>query len=154
MQGFSMGGYGAPRLGFKYNTFFGAVAALAGGPLQEEFLVDEGPVENKGLREKTLKYVYGDDQNYFKQLSPWVLAEQNVNALKQANMPIFQAVGDRDKTLTQNEDFHERLNSLVITHEFIIAPGVDHDALALFGAIETQYLGWMKKFLDAATVDQ
>jgi len=145
LQGFSMGGYGTARLGFKYENFFGAIAFLAGGPLQQVFTVEDGPEKNKGLREKTLQYVYGNDQNYFKELSPWVIAEQKADYLRQRSIPILQVIGDQDFTFNENNNFHIHLTQLGIAHEFIIVPNVGHDTIKLLEVLETKgYFNWIK----------
>ena len=43
IEGFSMGGYGAARLGLKHHELFGAASVLGAGPLQREFNASVGP---------------------------------------------------------------------------------------------------------------
>ncbi|HAC89187.1 MAG TPA: esterase family protein, partial [Planctomycetaceae bacterium] len=38
LDGYSMGGYGAARLGFKYHDLFRSVSIMGGGPLQAELI--------------------------------------------------------------------------------------------------------------------
>jgi enterochelin esterase-like enzyme len=38
LDGYSMGGYGAARLGFKYHDLFRSVSMMGGGPLQAELI--------------------------------------------------------------------------------------------------------------------
>ena len=47
IEGFSMGGYGAARLGFKYSELFGAVSMLGAGPLQPEMKSGVGPQKKR-----------------------------------------------------------------------------------------------------------
>jgi len=124
IEGFSMGGYGAARLGFKYPALFGSVSILAGGPLQEEFNVNEAPRAGPAQAQAVLDAVFGGDQAYFKAQSPWRLAEQNADAVRR--MRIRQVVGEKDNVLENSRKFHDRLTRLNIPHGFIVVPGAAH----------------------------
>lgn len=134
IEGFSMGGYGAARLGFKYPELFAGVSILAGGPLDPEFL---GPRarHNPRLREQVLREVCSNDLEYFKALSPWAIAEGAAETLRDQHMVIRHAVGDRDDTRDLNWRFHERMTALKIAHEFVESPNVGHDTMALLRAL-------------------
>ena len=97
LEGFSMGGYGAARLGFKYHDLFGSISILAGGPLDLEL---KGPraTANPKERERILQTAFGGDLEYFKAQSPWMLAEQNADAIR-SNTRIRMATGESDSTL-------------------------------------------------------
>jgi enterochelin esterase-like enzyme/dienelactone hydrolase len=133
VEGFSMGGYGAARLGFKYHEVFGAVSILAGGPLDLEF---RGPraTARPEERERLLKAVYGGDLEYFKANSPWVLAEQNAAALRDKTR-VRLATGEQDSTFDLNRRLSEHLKQLNIPHTFKDLPGVDHNPTALLNAL-------------------
>lgn len=130
LEGFSMGGYGAARLGFKYPNLFAGISILAGGPLDLEF---RGPraQRNPQLREQILRDVCSSDLEYFKALSPWMIAETAVSALRANRTVVRQAVGNLDDTQDLNRRFHDRLIELYLTHDYFELPGVGHDALAL-----------------------
>jgi len=134
IEGFSMGGYGAARLGFRYHDIFGAVSILGAGPLQREFYPSIGPSGMALSRERVLRDVYGSDQEYFRTQSPWVLAEQNSFALS-SNSHLRIAIGDRDETLDFNCDFSSHLTSLGIPHTFEVLPDIGHNTMALFNAM-------------------
>ncbi len=133
IEGFSMGGYGAARLGFKYHDKFAAVSMLAGGPLDLQF---KGPraTANPKERERILQTVYGGDLEYFKGQSPWVLAEQNAAAVR-SKTRVRQVIGDRDLTLALNREFDAHLTRLEIPHAFTVLPKVAHDTMAVFDAL-------------------
>jgi|GEM_PF-332403 len=133
IEGFSMGGYGAARLGFKHHSVFGAISILAGGPLDLEL---KGPraTANPEERERILKTVFGGDLEYFKAQSPWVLAEQNATAVR-GKTHIRMATGERDSTLGLNRKLSEHLQKLNIPHTFTVPPGVAHDPMALLNAL-------------------
>jgi enterochelin esterase-like enzyme len=132
VEGFSMGGYGAARLGLKHDDLFGAVSILSGGPLQEEFT--DTPRVGKRGREWVWKTIFGGDAAYFAALSPWVLAERNAAAVReQTTMRLV--IGERDEMLAVNEAFHAHLVELQIPHTFTILPGVGHSTPRVFEAL-------------------
>ena len=133
IEGFSMGGYGATRLGLKYPNMFGAISILAGGPLDLNF---NGPraTGNPVERERILKDTWGGDMAYYRAQSPLTVAEQYAASVR-VKVVIRQAVGDRDFTLDLNRAFSEHLTKLKIPHTFTALPGVTHDTLALLNAL-------------------
>jgi enterochelin esterase-like enzyme len=131
LEGFSMGGYGAARLGFKHHAMFGAVSMLAGGPLHPEFETRRVGPPGRG---RLLQQVYGGELEYFKAQSPWRLAEQNAKAMD-SSTPRRIVIGERDETLDFNRDFHEHLSKLGISHSFTVLPGVGHDPEAVLKAM-------------------
>jgi arylsulfatase len=133
VEGFSMGGYGAARLGFKHPDVFGAVSVLAGGPLDLEFKGPRAGAKPEE-RERILQTVYGGDMEHFKAQSPWVLAERNAAVLRDRSR-VRMATGARDFTLELNRRFSEHLKKLDIPNTFTVPPGVGHSASALLDAL-------------------
>ena len=134
IEGFSMGGYGAARLGFKYPDLFAAVSLLGAGPLQPEFIPDDTPRANPAEARALFASVWGGDQEYFKAQSPRALAKQNIEALKTGTR-IRQVIGDRDSTLANNRDFEAHLKKLGIPHDYRELKGVGHDPRAVLDAL-------------------
>ncbi len=134
IEGFSMGGYGAARLGFKYPDLFGAVSILAGGPLQREFKIHATPRAKPMAAQRLFKVVYGGDQQYFIAQSPWFQATKNADKIRRT-MRIRIIVGDRDETLENNVKFHTHLTRLKIDHTFTVLPGVKHSPTQLLEAL-------------------
>jgi enterochelin esterase-like enzyme len=132
VEGFSMGGYGAGRLGFKYPEIFGAVSMMGAGPMQLDFT--ETPRVGPRGREQILNAVYGGDLEYFKAQSPWRLAEQNAAAVR-GRTPVRQVIGGIDSTLEFNRIFHEHLAELNVPHTFTVLPGVDHNPTQVMDAL-------------------
>ena len=134
LEGFSMGGYGAARLGFKHRDLFAGISILAGGPFDLEL---RGPraQQNPRLREQLLRDVCGNDLQYFKAISPWAVAATAAVALRDKKTVIRQTVGDRDDTRDLNRLFHDRMTDLKIAHEYYELPNVGHDARALLTAL-------------------
>ena len=133
LEGFSMGGYGAGRLGFKHARTFGAVSMLGAGPLDLDF---KGPraVGNPAERQAILDDIFGGKLENFQAQSPWRLAEKHAGALRRGPK-IRIAIGEQDFTLPANRAFSAHLESLKIPHAFTVAPDVGHDALALLRAL-------------------
>lgn len=135
IEGFSMGGYGAARLGFKYPGSFGGISILGAGPLQLDFL-NEGPRTNRAARQRILDLVYGGSLEYFQARSPWRLAEALAdNDPPGPGVPIRLVVGDRDELLGINRRFHAHLEALNIPHEYKEIPGVGHSPAATLRAL-------------------
>ncbi len=146
VEGFSMGGYGAARLGFKYPDMFGAVSMLAGGPLDLEFTGPRATALPQE-REQILRTVYGDDMEYFKAQSPWVLAEQDAASLA-ARSCIRLVIGDGDEMLGVTREFDVHLTKLTIPHTFTVLPGIPHDAMAVLNALGETNWGFYRAVFD------
>jgi pimeloyl-ACP methyl ester carboxylesterase len=84
LDGYSMGGYGAARLGFTYPDVFRGVSIMGGGPLQADLL--DAPRAGKRRAEEVLERVYGGDPEYFRSVSPRVLAERHAAAIARGSL--------------------------------------------------------------------
>jgi enterochelin esterase-like enzyme len=138
VEGFSMGGHGAGRFGFRYHDVFGAISMLAAGPLDLDF---QGPraLANPAEREMIFREVYGGDIEYYRAESPWMLAERHAESLRLGTR-LRIVVGDRDSMLPMNREFHEHLTALGIPHDFVVLPGIGHQPLPLLTALADD--GW------------
>lgn len=144
IEGFSMGGYGAARLGFRHPQLFCAVSLLGAGPLQLDFT--EAPRAGPRGRDRVMGTVYGDDMAYFQALSPWKSAEQNAAKLREGLL-IRQVIGDRDETLRFNRDFHQHLEALRIPHAYRQLPGIPHNPTAVLDASGDEHWAFYQKAL-------
>jgi S-formylglutathione hydrolase FrmB len=142
IEGFSMGGYGAARLGFTYPDLFGAVSMFGAGPLHPDF---EVLPSNAALRERVLESVYGGELDYFRALSPWRIAERNSPLL--GGLPLRLAIGTRDATLPANRDFHRHLSALGIPNDYVEVPGVAHEPSALIEGLGDQMWAFYRSVL-------
>ena len=132
LDGYSMGGYGAARLGFKYPDVFRAVSIMGGGPLQENLL--DAPRAGRRRAEEVLERVYGGDPEYFRIVSPRALAERHADAITRGSL-VRVVCGDRDETFANNRDFHEHLERLGVPLAWTVLPGVGHDPLGTLDAL-------------------
>lgn len=147
LEGFSMGGYGAARLGFKHRDQFGAVSILGAGPMQERLL--EAPRAGRERAERVLARVYGGNESYFREVGPRRLAERYAEAIAQTTK-VRVVIGDRDETLPANVAFHEHLSRLKIPHEWIVLKGVAHDPMELLRSLgEAQWAFYRRAFESA-----
>ncbi len=132
LEGFSMGGYGAARLGFKFPEVFGAVSMLGAGPLQER--LERTPRASRIQAEALLRRAFGGDQARFAEASPRRWAEANAARIARET-PVRMVVGEKDETLGNNRDFHELLTRLGIPHGWQVVPGVGHEPVRLTEAL-------------------
>lgn len=132
LDGFSMGGYGAARLGFKYPELFASVSIMGAGPLQET--LTRTPRASGQRAEDLLDAVYGGDQANFMAVSPRRHAAENAARIARESR-VRMVIGDRDETYENNRAFHEHLKTLGIPHEWIVLPGVGHNPMAVLQAM-------------------
>jgi endo-1,4-beta-xylanase len=125
IEGFSMGGAGAPKIAFKFPELFGAVSILAGA------LHDADSIAQRG---DTFQTIYGGSRAYFDANSPWMLAEKNAAAVR-GRTHVRITVGDKDGLLERNREYHLLLERLGIGHGFRIIEGVAHNGAALYDGL-------------------
>jgi enterochelin esterase-like enzyme len=130
LEGFSMGGYGAARLGAKYPEIFGSVSMLGAGPMQREFVTLGSRNEAAAARKRIWSEVYGNDRGYFRDESPWTLADLNAVRIRKA-LAIRIVIGERDSALEPNREFSAFLTRSGIRNTFQVVPGVGHNPLQL-----------------------
>lgn len=148
VEGFSMGGYGAARLGLRWPSLFGAVSMLGAGPLQLDLLIDDPALQPIELRRRLLAEVYGNDPAVFEAQSPWRLAEAAVDTLP-PGFRLRQVIGSADFTVSYNRLFHQHLDSIGLAHEWVELPGVAHSVPEILDAMGDDF--W--RFHSEALVD-
>ena len=148
LDGYSMGGYGAARLGFKYYDKFRAVSIMGGGPLQAELV--QTPRAGRQRAAEVLQKVYGGDQEYFKSVSPRRLAEKNAKAIAGGSL-IRVVCGEDDETYKNNLAFHEHLEKVGIPHTWRVLKGVDHNPMKTLQSLgESNWEFYRRAFGEAA----
>ena len=150
IEGFSMGGYGAGRLGLKYSDKFCALSMYGAGPLQHNFLEDAPNLKPIELRRRIFSKTYGNDPAYFLSNSPWELAKIYGKSLP-LDFRIRIVVGEEDhQVLNANIAFHTHLNKLGLKHEFIKVPKVGHLPMKLLRATEDSAMEFYRFVLPQA----
>ena len=146
IEGFSMGGYGAARLGFSHPNLFAGVSLLGAGPLQPDFR--QTPRAGPKQRDAIYRQVYGGDAAFYLAQSPWAIVERQAGKL--GKLVIRQATGDRDETFAHNVAFHERMRGLGVVHTWQVAPGVGHDPTALIRALGDAFWAFHRAAFESA----
>ncbi|MEB3197892.1 MAG: alpha/beta hydrolase-fold protein, partial [Candidatus Sericytochromatia bacterium] len=146
IEGFSMGGYGAGRLGFKYQQLFAGISMFAGGPLDLEFEGARADTDPEA-RAFLMTYVFGS-MDYYVAVSPWRLAEANAASLKTFG-PIRVVVGDADQSYQKNVAFHDLLTSLGIPHEYRMVPQASHEIPKLVAGLGDNHWAFYRKLFGA-----
>jgi acetyl esterase/lipase len=131
IEGMSMGGYGALRLGFKYPELFATISALA--PSIKE-MQDEPPVVTEP---------FGHDQAFFDAVGPWTIAREHAAAVR-GRTTVRLLVGDQDPLLPYTKKYSELLIALGIDHEYVVAPGADHTYRAIVERLPFDVLAFWK----------
>lgn len=114
IEGFSMGGFGAAHLGFKYPELFGAVS-----------MIDAALVSLQTMQTRhadIFASAFAGNADTFTAAHPVTLAEKNAAALKN-NTVIRQIVGP---LLQPNEILHDKLTALGIPHHYQVLDNVRH----------------------------
>jgi poly(3-hydroxybutyrate) depolymerase/CubicO group peptidase (beta-lactamase class C family) len=146
LDGFSMGGYGAARLGFKFPETFRAVSMLGAGPLDPDF--ERTPRSNPRSRDGLLERVYGS-REHFREVSPWELAKASADTIAKGSL-VRIAVGDRDGTFALNTEFHDHLDALKIPHDWSPLAGVEHDPSKTLDALGDRTWAFYRRAFDGA----
>lgn len=136
VEGYSMGGFGAAHLGFKYPETFGVVSVLAGALNRYEDFAERNS--------KTFRAAFGADKEYFEENEPWRLAKKNRDAIRDG-LHVRIVVGDKDPVYDGNKAFHEHLKELEIEHEFLVVDGVTHDYEKLLDGLDDNALEIYRK---------
>jgi enterochelin esterase-like enzyme len=120
IEGFSMGGFGAGHLGFKYPELFGSVSMI------DAALVDLNVMKSRHA-EIFQRVFDGNDEN-FTSAHPLALVARNA-ALIKGRTPVRQAVG---ALVGPNVALHEQMTNLGITHDYDKFDGVGHNVAAIY----------------------
>lgn len=114
IEGFSMGGWGALHLAFKYPQLFGAVTAVS-APFHRHDQFWQ------------LKQIFNGDAAAYYAEDPVATARRD--PAKAASVRIRLLCGERDQLghLAYNQMFDKRLSEWRIPHETAIVPGAYHD---------------------------
>jgi S-formylglutathione hydrolase FrmB len=131
LEGFSMGGRGAGRLGFRYPELFAAVSMLGAGPLDPDFMGPRAQL-NPEERARIFQTVWGGDIEKYRADGPEALATLHQETLRgERSIRLRIALGALDFVLADNQALTGHLTSLGIPHALFVIPGVGHQTLPL-----------------------
>ncbi|MSU50654.1 MAG: hypothetical protein EXS37_16470 [Opitutus sp.] len=143
VEGFSMGGFGAPHLGFKYPEVFGVVGMMAGLYQDVESVV----------KPEVCEKMFGGDAGRVRPENPAVLLEKNLDAIR-GRTAIRICVGDQDPGLARSHVAHEAMEKLGVPHEFHVVPAVAHNPEKLYQGLGDNAFGfYLKAFAPEAPRD-
>lgn len=117
IQGMSMGGFGAMRLGLKYPELFSSLVAFAGGYRFPDEMAGAPP---------SYKEMFNDDAEVFRERHPETWARRNLNQIR-GKMTIQMYVGKDDPGLKGNRRMHTVLQELEIPHVYQEFDGIAHN---------------------------
>jgi len=122
IEGFSMGGFGAAHLGFKYPELFGTVVVNSGALRDADWF----PAEEH----------------------PKQLARKNADKLR-GQTHIHIGCGSLDDLLPANQQLHEVLDELHIENLYEVVPDVPHDPRKYYDKVGTKFFEFHRKILEA-----
>jgi S-formylglutathione hydrolase FrmB len=125
IEGFSMGGFGAIKLAFKFPEMFSSVVTYGAS------LHDLDSVSSN--RPEVFERMFGASSDYFQQNSPYILAEKNT-ALIRKNLKLKFINGTLDFTLQNNLNLNSHLDKLVVNYDFKILDGYKHIPIPYYEA--------------------
>lgn len=125
VEGFSMGGAGAAKLGFKHPDLFGVVG-IVGGALHD--------LDSYRQRGDAFQVIYGGNEEYYRANDAWSLLQKNADAIR-GRAFVRVAVGDKDRLLDKNTAYHQLLEQLDIRHEFDVVPGATHNPAQVYDGL-------------------
>ena len=117
IEGFSMGGFGAVKLSFKYPDLFSSVITYAGS------FHDLDTVSKK--RSEVFERMFHNNAGYFQKNSPYIIARNNAELIKKQVRLMF-INGSEDFTLPTNYKFFTLLDELGISYDKKILEGFRH----------------------------
>jgi len=117
LHGYSMGGFGALKLAFKFpETFNSAVAYGATLADAAEFKKHLG---------KVFAQMFGNDAKRFAENDPFTLAERGAEKIR-GHVVVDLIVGTKDDFLERNRALHEKLQQLKVLHSYEEVRGAGH----------------------------
>jgi acetyl esterase/lipase len=119
IEGFSMGGAGTARWGFKHPELFGSISVLAGA------LGDNADTMKNRDGGKSFEEIYGGKMENFEAENLWKWTEKNAVQVR-GRTAIRVVVGGKDQLQGVNTRYHELLDQLGLKHEFEVVPDAIH----------------------------
>lgn len=142
IEGFSMGGGGAAKWGFKHHELFGAISIIDGALHRPD-----DPAA--GRLADSFRTIYGGNRDYFEACNPWNLAQKHADKVK-GRTPV--RIVTRTTGLGElNKEFSDMLTRLGVANEFHAIPGSPHSPGPLYeGLGEANWAFYQRVFASAA----
>jgi S-formylglutathione hydrolase FrmB len=140
ITGFSMGGYGALRIGFAHPELFGSISAHSAALMRDPPQGVNAGASAGNMAARVLTNVFGNpiDQKFWDLNSPFLLAKKNSASLSKTK--IYFDCGTEDSYGFNHgaSEMDQALNSFMIPHEFHLYPG-GHSVSYLLAHREASY---------------
>jgi endo-1,4-beta-xylanase len=144
VEGFSMGGSGAAKWGFKYPELFGSVSILAGA------LHDIASLQKRDGG-SSLREIYGGVERY-NESNPWLLVEKNIDAIRNRTV-VRIVVGEQDGLKETNRRYHEHLDKLGLKHEFHVISNARHTPNLLYDGLGEKNWSFFRTAFELASTE-
>ncbi len=118
LHGYSMGGFGALKLAFKFPDMFGSVVAY-GATLSDA-------ASFKKHLPKVYAQMFGGDAKRFAENDPFGLVERNAAAIRE-HVTVMLMVGSKDEFLERNRALRQKLQQLKIATAYEEIRGAGHN---------------------------
>ena len=125
ITGFSMGGYGALRIGFAHPELFGSISAHSAALMRDPPAgVDAGAATGDPAAQ-LLARIFGNpiDRKYWDLNSPFLLARKNASQLMKTKIYFDCGTEDSYGFYRGASELNQTLDTLKIPHEFHLYPG-------------------------------
>lgn len=136
IDGFSMGGFGALLIAFRYPQLFSSVVSYGGAMLSPEMI----RIGGEDGQFPTAGFV---DNN-----SPWALLAKNKDRIKE-HLRVRMVCGDQDtKWYPGNVKLKARADELDVKVDWVSVAGVAHDTKGLYGRVGLESLKFIERGFD------
>jgi endo-1,4-beta-xylanase len=147
IEGFSMGGFGAIRFGFKYPELFCAATSLSGA-FRGKQAIRGGIGGDESWSWAHFQKIFGGDVDYYWDTSPQTLAEKNRDLIRD-NVRVRFFGGALDGQTRATVRMTELLDQLKIPYQFTRVPGVGHQERKLYEALGPDYFHFYRDVFTA-----
>ena len=118
---------------------FNAISILGAAIHRPDFLREE--------RVEIFEQTFGNDMDYCRQESPWMLVREHAEALREKTIRLH--VGEKDERLcAKNIDFHELMDTLNILHDFSVVPDAGHNSGQVLDNVADPWAFYRRAFGD------
>jgi endo-1,4-beta-xylanase len=139
IEGFSMGGWGAAHLAFKYPNLFCGVTLLS-APLHTHVSFPQ------------FRRIFDRNAAAFYAEEPVLRARRDAQRLRDEGLRVRIIVGDRDRNASFVPLFDRQLSEWGIRHEVKILPGVGHDDDAVYRMLGNEGFRFYQELFTAGSM--
>lgn len=129
LEGFSQGGRGTARIGFRHPELFSSIAAGGGGHATEKRIS-----ENHG--EENPKLIFAEGDNTYDLARTYAASDPRIP------LSVLIYVGTKGFNFENNLAYMQFLDSLGVGYQKIIVPGVAHSASGIYEKVGPQILNF------------